>query len=305
MSRYPHELTPPRLLLGISISLVAYLFFVSVSSVVWRAEEEITISQILFFQNSISLLCILPFALRKGISKLKTNYLGQHLMRDLFGVGSYFFYFLAIRNWDLVNATTLNYTAPFFVPIIWWIWTKQKVGSNVWWSIIAGFFGVATILNPSRTTLELGFIYGIFAGISSGISFCALRILNLHREPMEKILFYYFTVGTLLSFPFAWVSWVTPSDTAWLELLWIGFGTAIAQVLLTIAYRFGTASYLSPIGYSTIIYAGLISWLFFNEPFPPRSILGTLLIVFGGTITYILKKKPETLAETFKNPDAK
>ncbi len=299
------EVAPPKLASGIIICLIAYAFFVSASTIVWDFASRFPTVQIVFIQNVVSLLCILPLALRNGIGKLKTKFLAQHLIRDLFGIASYYLYFLAIRSVNLIDATTLNYTAPFFVPVIWWIWTKQKVGANVWWSIGLGFIGAAVILNPNKEIFQLGFIFGLFAGISSAVAFCALRILNMRLEPMSRTLFYYFAFGTIITLPFAWVSWIEPTGIEWLEAISVGLATAIAQILLTIAYRYGTASYLSPLGYSTVVYAGLGSWIFFNTPPTWASLIGTFLIIVGGTLTYILKKQPETIKETFQTPDPK
>ncbi|MBM3184289.1 MAG: DMT family transporter [Chlamydiae bacterium] len=299
------EAPPTRLLLGIGVCLVAYIFFVTASSLVWNFDENFPTVQILFIQNCISFFCILPLALRQGITNLKTNFFTDHFIRDIFGIGSYFFYFAAIRTLDLVDATTLNYTAPFFVPLIWWIWMKQKVGMDAWWSIVIGFIGVAVILNPTRQIFQLGFVFGLFAGITSGVAFCALRILNLHREPLTRTLFYYFAFGALSLFPFAWASWVPPTPAEWVRTIAIGIATAIAQILLTIAYRYGTASYLSPLGYASVLYAGFSSWFFFDVDLTWRSLIGALLIIGGGTATYIFKKRPETIRETFQTPDPK
>ena len=134
-----YEATPHRLGLGIAICLVAYMFFVTASSLVWNFAGKFPTIQIIFIQNAVSLICILPIALRKGVHRLKTDELPVHLIRDVMGVFSYYLYFLAIRLLNLVDATTLNYTAPFFVPLIWWIWMKEKISSHVWWSIIVGF----------------------------------------------------------------------------------------------------------------------------------------------------------------------
>lgn len=297
-----HEQTPPRLGLGIFISLIAYLFFVTASSFVWNFQGRFPTIQIIFIQNCVSLLCLLPLSLRHGFSRVKTNVLPIHLMRDVFGVLSYYLYFVAIRYLNLVDATTLNYTAPFFVPFVWWIWMKEKISLHVWWSIIVGFIGVAVILNPTRQIFQVGFLLGLFAGIASAVALSALRILNLKKEPMSRSLFYYFLIGTILSFPFALVYWENPTDWEWAEVVAIGVATAIGQILLTIAYRYGTASYLSPLGYVTVIYAGVISWLIFDRSPGYRSLIGTILIILGGTLTYVLKKKPETIAETFQIP---
>lgn len=300
-----HEQNPPRLGLGIFIALVAYIFFVTTSSIVWSFKKIFPTIQILFFQNFISLICISPLALRKGVGRLKTEFLPIHLLRDISGVLSYYLYFVAIRFLNLTDATTLNYTSPFFVPIIWWIWMREKIDLHVWWSIIVGFIGIAVILNPTRQIFQEGFIFGLSAGILSAIAFAALRLLNLKREPMSRTLFYYFLFGTLLSGPFAWVYWVEPTGVQWAKLAGVGLATLTAQMLLTIAYRYGTASFLSPLGYATVIYAGISSWLFFNIPPNLRSIIGTILIIMGGTLTYLLKKKPQNLSETFQVRDPK
>jgi drug/metabolite transporter (DMT)-like permease len=299
------EQAPPRLGLGIFLSLLAYVFFVTASSLVWSFKSTFPTIQIIFFQNFISLICILPIALRKGHLRLKTDYFPLHLLRDVAGVLSYYLYFVAIRYLNLTDATTLNYTAPFFVPIFWWILMREKIDLHIWWSIIVGFIGVAVILNPTRQIFQEGFVFGIFAGILSAVAFCALRILNLKKEPMSRTLFYYFLFGTILSAPFALIYWVSPSGIQWIKVAGVGLATVIAQMLLTFAYRFGTASFLSPLGYSTVIYAGISSWLIFNIPPGFRSIIGTILIIIGGTLTFILKKKPEKISETFEVPNPK
>lgn len=299
------EQTPPRLSLGILISLLAYVFFVTASSLVWKVRGRVPIIQVIFIQNAVSLICILPLALRKGVKRLKTEIFPIHLIRDLFGVASYYLYFLAIRYLSLVDATTLNYTSPFFVPFVWWIWFKEKVSGNVWWSIVVGFIGAAVILNPTKEIFQIGFVFGIFAGITSAVALCAVRVLNLKREPMSRTLFYFFSMSALVTFPFAWARWVSLGGSQWLEVIGIGAATAGGQILLTIAYRYGTASYLSPLGYSTVIYAGLISYFLFGKTIGPRSWIGTILIILGGTTTYLLKKKPHTIGEAFQAPRPK
>ncbi|MDE3045914.1 MAG: DMT family transporter [Verrucomicrobiota bacterium] len=286
-----------RLSLGIPIALLAFLFLAGVSSLVWCFEGKFPTIQILFIQNIVSFFCLLPMALRKGAERLKTDHLPIHLIRDIFGVGSYYLFFVTIRILGLVEATTLNYTAPFFVPFVWWIWKGEKVESTIWWIIILGFIGVVVMLSPSTEIFQGGFMLGILAGLFSAIALSALRDLNLKGEPMTRTLFYYFSMGSLFTFPFAWSVWVPPTGQEWLLTGCIGLGTAIAQILLTIAYRYGTASLLSPLGYTVVIYNGLISYFIFKTPLGFDSLLGTSLIILGGTLTYALKKKPQPVPE--------
>ena len=85
----------------------------------------------------------------------------------------------------------------------------------------------------------------------------------------------------------------------------IGGATAIGQILLTIAYRYGTASFLSPLAYITVIYNALILYFAFDQELGWRSLVGSALIIIGGTMTYIFKKQPATVLETFEHPDQK
>lgn len=298
-----HEETPPRLALGIFISLFAYVFFVTASSLVASFQGYFPVVQILFMQNIVSLIFLIPFFFVKKFAGLKTKFLATHLLRDCAGVFSYYLFFVAIKFLNLVDATVLNYTAPFFVPFFWWIWMKEKVGRNVWWSIILGFIGISIILKPTKEIFELGFVLGLFAGVLSGVALCAVRVLSLLKEPARRTLFYYFTVGTILSFPFAMIYWIPPTEIQWLKMILIGVATASGQIFLTIAYRYGTASYLSPLGYSTVIYAGIVSYFLLDKPLDIRTMIGAILIILGGSATYILKKKPQTIAQTFESPD--
>ena len=294
-----------HLLLGIGITLIAYLFLSSASSLVWYFNDRFPTIQIIFIQSTVGLFCILPIALRRGLEPLKTKELSTHLIRDIFGLVSYFLFFLTIRYLNLIDATVLNYTAPFFVPLIWWIWMKEKVGLNVWWSVVIGFLGIAIILNPTENIFKLGIVFGIFAGITSAGAMCSIRVLSVKGEPMSRTLFYFFSISSLLSFPFAWSIWVPPVGIEWILAGCIGIATAIGQIFLTIAYRYGTAAYLSPLAYSVVIYNCLISYFIYEKPITLRTMIGSLLIVLGGTLTYIWKRKPHSIKETFENIEKK
>lgn len=275
---------------GIVITLIAYLFFSTASSLVWYFEGKFPTIQIIFIQNIVSFFFILPISLR---TSLQTKELPSHLMRDLFGLISYYLFFLAIRFLGLVDATALNYTSPFFIPFIWWIWRKEKVPKQVWWSIVIGFIGVAIILNPNNNVFRLGFVFGLFAGITNAIAMCSVRILNLKNEPMSRTLFYFFSIASIISFPFAWAAWIPPTGLEWLLAGAIGAATAAGQLFLTVGFRHGCASYLSPLAYAVVIYNGLISYFIYGKPLHYTTFIGTAFIVLGGMLTYLWKREKE------------
>ncbi len=286
--------------MGIAITLVAYMFFIVASFLVQTFPSHFSIVQIVFIQYIASLVFLFPLFYVKKTPGIKTKEVPVHLIRAFAAVISWYLYFVAIRFLGLVDATTLNYTSPFFVPFFWWIWMKERVGRNVWWAIVVGFIGVSVILNPTKEIFQLGFVLGLFAGILAGVSLCGMRVLSIKQEPKRRIMFYLFCTGAILSFPFAMVYWVTPTPEQWVKMVLIGFMTTCGQILLTVAYRYGTASYLSPLSYVSVVFAGIIGYFFLDNPLEWRTLIGTALIVLGGSATYILKKKPKSVAETFK-----
>ena len=273
------------------------------SSAVWTIDSSFPVIEIVFFQNLVCFI-VLCFTLPvKYYPGLLTKNISLHIIRDVVGVLSYYLFFLSIGYLDLIHATLLNYTAPFFVPVIWWAWQKEAVAKNVWWSIVIGFIGVCIILNPSKQIFQLGFVLGLFAGISSAIAFCAIRVLTLHKEPARRTLFYYFLAGIILTLPFTIVYWQTPSPLMIAKLIWIGVCTCVGQLLLTIAYRHGTASYLSPLGYSSVVFAGISMYFFFGKEIDISTFIGSFFIILGGSLTYLLQKRPKNFKQTFESPN--
>ena len=288
-----------NLLIGILVTITAYFFF-SISSACVRPLKNIPTIEIVFFQMFIPLLCLIPLIAINGLHKLKTKIFHIHLIRDVTGLIYFFFYFLAIKQIDLIDATVLAYTSPFYIPIICRIWIKEKMQKEVWVAVFMGFIGILLILKPGTEIFHLGSLIGISSGIMSALALTTISALNKKEERLLSTLFYFFLLSSLFSFPLVIFYWKTPTFLEFLFLLGVGITNFLAQMLLTKAYKYGTASFLSPLSYSIIIFTSLISWLFFKLPPGWISFVGIILIIFGGSLTFILKKEPKTVLEVFE-----
>ncbi len=295
-----------NLIIGVILTLIAYVFFATSSTLIKAFPNEFPIIQIVFFQNIICLFLtiIYRFFRNKKIS-FRTKTIKNHLIRDVFGLISILFYYLAIKKIHLVDATTLAYTAPFFTPFVWKMWSRSKIEKDVWWAIILGFIGIVLILHPSSEIIKTGSILGLLAGIFSAVALSALRRINQKSESLFLTLQYLFTVGSIILLPFALIEWQMPTPIEWYFIIAIGISSFFAQILLTIAYRHGTASFLSPISYSMIFFVGMFSWLIFNQIPGILSIVGSLFIIIGGSFTYILRKRAKSISEALQTEEEK
>ncbi len=208
-------------------------------------------------------------------------------------------FYLTIKYTNLVDASVLNATSPFYIPFIWLLLTKEKIEKQVFWAIILGFIGVAFILKPEGSIFHPGSFLGLLAGLLSAIGIVSISFLNRHQEPTTNIVFYFFFISVMALLPFLPAVWQTPSFTESFLLLASGISFFYAQSFLTRAFQFGTAAFLSPLSYSTIIYLALISLIFLNVPLSRATIIGIALVILGGTTTFILTKKPSTFKDLF------
>lgn len=289
---------------GIILTLLAYASFATCSALVRGINQGLPTIEIIFFQSTICLLFLLPsLYYKKGLAKLKPVAIFPHLIRDISGASSYFFYFLAIKYLGLIDATVLSYTAPFYIPFFWKIWAKEPIPKEIFWAISLGFLGIILILKPGASIFSLYSWIGIFSGMLSALALTGVSMLHKKKERVENVLFYMFLTSTAISTPLVIISWKNPDFTQLFLLLGIGFFTFVGQILLTKAYKYGSASYLSPISYSAIIYTSFISYLFFNTPPGWINFIGSICVIAGGTLTYLLEKKPKNLAEALEaNP---
>ncbi len=292
----------PNLLLGIIITIIAYFCFAIGSSCVKAIGSNFPTFEIVFFQNLTSLICIIPYCMKKNTLNFKFHFMKYHLARDLGGTASYIFYFSAIKYGNLVDATVLTYSAPFFTPIIWSIWSHEKMEKDIWWTIVLGFIGIAFILQPTANIIHSGSSIGILAGIASAFSLVANRKLNLNHASLSRTLFYFFLLGTIITLPLAIITWKGPTGIELILMICVGIATVVGQIFLTIAYRHGTASFLSPLCYSIVVFIVFISWIFFDDAPGILTLIGTGLIVVGGTLTFIIRKKPKTISKLFERP---
>ena len=281
--------------LGILLTVLAFLSVAIMSAFGKAASESISSGVLVFFQNSISLVLLLPWVIRDGIGNLKTEHLGLHCVRGISGMLSQYFMFVALNYIPLVDAVLLVNAAPLFIPIITWIWLKHRIGVRLWLSLVIGFVGIVLIIQPGRDVVSWATPLALVAGILSAIALVTVGRLNT-TEPSLRILFYYFLISTILTAPLLITKWSPPEPEAWVYLIGIGLTMAIAQLLLILAYEQASPSRVSPFNYSVVVFSGIIGWIVWNEIPNALSIAGTILVCAGGILSVIhYHKKHEPL----------
>ena len=219
---------------------------VAVMSALGKAAKEVPTGILVLFQNCISLLLFTPWILGKGVSQVRTSRSTLHILRAAAGLLSQVLMFVAVKRMPLVNAVLLSNSAPLFIPLVTWVWLKERIGGMVWVSLLIGFAGVILILKPGLALLSDPIaLIAISAAVFSALALVAVNRLSSTESP-QRILFYYFLYSSIAAAPFAVLAWRTPTAREWLFLAGIGLTMAASQLFIILAYKHATAGRIAP-----------------------------------------------------------
>ena len=109
--------------------------------------------QLTVFRNSFAVLPLLALlyftkSFSSTFSELNSRFLLICFIRGICFTLMHVCYFLAITNMNFATASTLTFSAPFFIAIFSIFLLNEKVGIYRWSAIIVGFIGVVLITKP-------------------------------------------------------------------------------------------------------------------------------------------------------------
>lgn len=241
------------------------------------ASHTVDNATIVFFRNFIGLFIFIPFFFKYGTSFFKTKKIWMHTWRSLVGLTAMYCFFYAIAHLKLSNAMVFSYSSPIFIPLIAWLFLKEKVTKTMILAASIGLCGVLFVAKPDSGLFNTLSIIGIAASFLAAMAFVTVRALT-STEPPERIVFYFCAIGTLVSaIPMFYVFRpYTMTELAY--LICAGILANISQIFMSNAYKLAPAGQIGPINYIAIFFAGIWGYLFWSELPDMWSILGFVLI---------------------------
>jgi drug/metabolite transporter (DMT)-like permease len=281
---------------GIVLILLAWLFFALSFLFVKITGPAASISSIILIRHLVSVILVLPWMIQHRKESFNISDPKLIGIRSLSFATTTVLSYLAVQMIPLADATLLISSAPLFVPFIIWIWLKKPIAHKLWPSILFGFLGIGLILNPDQKIFNLGALLALGAGITSGISFLAIRLIT-HKEKVYTLIFYACLIGAVTILPFALWNWRVDSLNTYLLILAMGACGTCGQWLLFKGLQKGKASLLAPFSYSTVIYSGIFDWLFFGNIPGTLRLIGILVVIASGIAIVIMTKPPKAPEE--------
>ncbi|MBX7067291.1 MAG: DMT family transporter [Parachlamydiales bacterium] len=266
---------------GVLYILAAWLLFTLMTIFARFASRTIPLVSILFLQNLIGLVTLIPWIKKHGWDLMRTKRFGLLLFRSLASISAIGLSFLAVQKTSLVDTMLLNNASPLWIPFVVFFWLRNPINHSLWPGLCAGFIGIVMILNPGKEFLQAGALFALAAGILQSINMVSIRVLS-HTERNHTVMFYYFLICTIVTLPFAAYEWVQPNFIEWSEIIAIGLCLALGQWAFVRAFHHAKASDLGPFCYSAVVYSVLIDWALYQQMPTLLAWIGIALVCAGG-----------------------
>lgn len=269
-----------NLFLAIGCLTTSALLFSIMGICIRYASHTVDNYTIVFFRNVVGLILFLPFIFKQGTGFVKTEKLWMHSWRSVVGLAAMYGFFYAIAHLKLSNAMVFTYSSPIFIPVIAWLFLKEKITIAMICAAVLGFIGVFCVAKPDQGLLNWISVIGIASSLLASMAFVTVRALT-QTEPPERIVFYFCLIGSALSvIPMFWM-WRTYHVKELLFLIGAGILANVSQIFMSHAYRLAPAGQIAPVNYMAIIFAGVWGFLLWDEVPDLYSVIGFCIILLA------------------------
>ena len=232
----------------------------------------------MFFRFFIGALLLLPFYVfskeRFSLSNPKLL-----LLRSFFGVVAMLFYFLSLRYGDAGKASMLFQLSIIWTFLISTFILKENAHTYSKIALPLSFIGLYLILKPSSLhTVGLSELYGFLASLFNiGVIF-SLKELRKTNSSMTIVLVFYFFSFLVISVPAFKIP--LPAITTLYPLLFLmGLTGVIAQLFMTIGFKYSPAWISSALGLIGIPMMYGFGIVLFNEFVSVSSVIGVCIML--------------------------
>jgi drug/metabolite transporter (DMT)-like permease len=278
---------------AIALKVLSALLFAVMSALVRFLGENYPVGQIVFFRSAFAILPVaLIYAWRHELAAaVRTTRPLGHAGRGLISIGGMFCNFSALARLPIVDATAISFVSPLITVALSAIFLKEYVRIFRWSAVIIGFIGILVMLAPNfdpglhaaAAGTTLGFVFAIGGAFCNSGSVIQTRRLT-ETETTSSIVFYFSLIcalAGLATWPFGWLS---PTWPELMALLTVGLCGGLAHILLTESYRLAPASLVAPFDYTSMIWAFLLGYVFFDELPTVYVFIGAAIIAAAGLL---------------------
>jgi drug/metabolite transporter (DMT)-like permease len=219
------------------------------------------------------------------VARVQLVFLSPRILwvRSIAGSVSLVCTFFALTRLSVSEVLTLTNMFPVWVALLSWPLLKEPPTGQVWLSVVSGVTGVVLIQQPHFAEGNFASLLALVSSVSTAVAMLGLH--RLQQIDIRAIVVHFSFVGLLFCVAAFFLFGHEEQPQASLDgeavllLLGVGVTATIGQLLLTVAFTFGSPARVSVVGLSQIVVAMALDVIFWNRSFNAVTLIGMLLVV--------------------------
>lgn len=252
--------------------------------------EHFSVGDILLYRGLITLpLCAMILLQAGGLHLVRPRRPVLNLTRAVLATFSSVLVVWSFTFMPLAEALGVIFVAPvltviFAIPLL-----GERVAPTIWIAVALGLAGALIIINPGSAALDWRIAIPLGAAISSALRDIVTRRLGSTEHPATVLAW---TMLALVVAGFVWAAVAGsrfPNATEWAVLAGTAVLHTIAYYLAIQSLRLARASTVAPYRYFSLVWAGLLGWIWWGDVPSTTKLLGGLLVVGAGL--YVVRRE--------------
>ena len=189
--------------------------------------------------------------------------------------------FFALPLASIAEVYSVTYAAPLCIAVMGLVWLAEKATFMQWCALIGGFAGVLFVLRPSGNIFHMGGLAALAGTLCYSLAMVLVRYRGSRIES-AVIASCVMASGVVITAPFMLFVEVWPDFDAWMMLIVVGLCAGLGQICVTTAFRTGRLIIVAPMQYTSIIWAIMFGYIFFDTPLDMVHMAGVAVVIGCG-----------------------
>ena len=221
------------------------------------------------------------FGRRRPKRLLQTRRPLLQAIRAVFMIGATVTFWTALQYLPLAEATTIGFASPLLLTALSVPLLKERVGPYRWGAVVVGMIGVVIAMRPGTGAMHWAVVLPLGTALCHALYQIVTRRLA-GVDPPGTTLFCTALGGLVITSALVPFVWRETSPVQWGWFAWLGLLGAVGHYWLIRAFESAPASVLAPFGYTTLVWAITLGWIFYGNLPDLWTLAGGAVIVASG-----------------------
>ena len=246
--------------------------------------RELAVFQIMEMRSVLGLILLWPLVMRSGgLPAMRTQRLGQHILRNTVHYASQFGWFVALTMIPLAQLVAIEFTMPIWTAVLAVAVLGERMGLWKSAAVALGLVGVAIIVRPHAGAIAPGQLTALVAAGGFAISVIAVKVLT-RTESTVAIVFWMLVVQSVLGLLPAVQVWHWPSVQVWPWVIVISICGTFSHFCMARAMLYADATVVVPMDFLRVPCTAVIGWWLYAEGIDTYALFGAGLILSGNLL---------------------